>query len=326
NGTAVTAPTTSSTTFGSLTTIVANEFDAIASALSLTAPSSTTNVAVLTPSDGTAIYTINLSSSSGHAKTPISVDANGNPVGNEVVPFSTLPTALQQQFITDAPSGVTLTSASTKPVQVAYVDGVQTYTVVFKTVGTTTTITLNGSGALTSLPSQSVTEFSDIPAAAQTELQTLATADGAGTISTTQKVKAFTEANGTTIYTVRIKTTSGDTTLTISSDEDGNATVPPQDGPGPGGPPPGGPGGGPGGMPGGCGQNNSSSSESSSGDSDSSSSSSDSTTTTESTSSSSTSDDSGSTDSGSSDDGNGPGTGKGPGGHGPPPPPPPHGR
>src|SRR5262249_30262080 len=84
----------------------------------------------------------------------------------------------------------------------------------------------------------SSTTFGALSTAVQTELQTLATADGvAGTIASTQTVDAYDEANGTTIYSVTLQATkTGDTSgatytfnLTISVDQNGNPTTLPRD-------------------------------------------------------------------------------------------------
>jgi hypothetical protein len=232
SGSPVNAPVQSTTTFGAITnTAVTDEINAIAAALDLTAPASTATVTVETPTTGNPTYSVELTGATGTKPVTITVDSTGAPVGDETVPFSTLPTTVQNALIADAPAGVTLTPGSTQSVKVALLDGVQIYTMVFKTTGETTTVTVNSAGTLTNLPSKSTAEFSTIPTAAQTELQSLATADGyTGTISQTQTVDVFAESNGTTIYTVTLTTSSGtQTTITISSDEDGNPTVPPED-------------------------------------------------------------------------------------------------
>ena len=243
NGKPVTAPTQSSTTYGAITNAsVTAEIKAIASALSLTAPTSTTVVNVSTASDGTATYTLALSSSSSSSTTGldgttiISVNSSGNPVGDESVPLSTLSSTIQDALKSNAPSGATaLTSTSLIDVQTA--DGVTTYTADYTASGANTTVTVNSVGTLTSLPSSTTVQFAAIPAAAQTELQTLATGDGVATaISSTQTVTEYVESNGTTIYSVTLDATSSSgsassTTysITLSVDAEGNPTVPPQD-------------------------------------------------------------------------------------------------
>lgn len=233
DGNAITAPTTSTTTFGAITnTAVTSEFNSIAAALGLTAPSSTTNVSVVTNSGGTSFYTLHLTSSTS---TPwggrtVSVDSSGNPVGNETLPFSVLPTAIQDGLIDAAPSGVSLSSSSTQNVFISTVDAVTLYTMAFTSTSTRTTITVNSAGDLTSLPSVTSTTYADVPSAAAAELQTLATADGISTtIASTQKILEFSEPNGATIYSVTLKN-SGNPPVTISVDEDGNPTVPRSDG------------------------------------------------------------------------------------------------
>ncbi|MGA2583688.1 MAG: hypothetical protein ABSG31_10465 [Tepidisphaeraceae bacterium] len=230
DGNPVTAATKSTTTFGAITTTaVTDEINAIVTALDLTAPTSTTNVNVSTPTTGPITYTIALTNSDGRTRN-YSVDSTGAPVGNEKIPFSVLPTAVQNTFIANAPTGVTITSSSTRTVQAKLVDGVQTYTMTFGSTGITTTITVDEAGDLVSLPTTTKVEFDTIPSAAQTELQALATADGVTTtISTTQNVRETTEPNGTDIYTIHLTTSTG-SHVVISVDEDGNATVPAQGG------------------------------------------------------------------------------------------------
>lgn len=241
NGKPVTAPTTSTTTFGAITnTAVTGEISKIATALGLTAPASTQTVHVTTNSAGTSIYTVGLTASTSSTTTGsssgeyvrhvrISVDSDGNPVGNENIPFSALPATIQNGLIAHEPSGVSLTSASTQKVKVRTIDGVNTYTMVFNSTGTRTSITVNDAGTLVSLPSTSTTTFADVPSKASAELQTLANDDGVtGTISSTQTVRVSTEPSGTTVYTVRLTDSSGNA-VRISVDENGNPTVPPSD-------------------------------------------------------------------------------------------------
>lgn len=243
-GSAVTAPTQTTTTFGAITnSAVTSEITAIAAGLGLTAPTSTTTVDVSTPTSGAATYTVRLDSTSSASTTSswhedhggvISVDTNGNPVGNERVPLSTLSTTIQDGLTSNAPSGATAL-ASTDLVSVRTIDGVTTYTANYTSTGTQTTVTVGTDGALVSLPTTTQVDFSTLPAAAQAELQTLATADGvSGTISSTQTVSAYAELNGTTIYTVRLQATSTSSsstsstyTIALSVDQAGNPTIPP---------------------------------------------------------------------------------------------------
>jgi hypothetical protein len=235
-GTPVTAPTRSTTTFGAIAnTAVTNEINAIATALGLTAATSTTSVDVTTPSGGTSVYSVHLASATTtgrhHRGGTITVDANGNPVGNQRLPFSVIPTTIQNALNANAPAGATaLASTSTQLATIRTENGVTTYSVTFTATGTTTTVTVNAAGVLTSLPTRTTTDFQSIPSAAQTELQTLATADGVtGTITSTQTVSAYNEGNGTTIYTVTLSATtaSGTRTISISVDQNGNPTTPP---------------------------------------------------------------------------------------------------
>jgi hypothetical protein len=239
-GAPVTAPTLSSTTFGAVTnTAVTDEINAIATALSLTAPTSTTAVSVSTAADGTATYTVRLDNGSTSAWSwrggaIISVDSNGNPVGNQRLPLSTLSTTIQDGLTSNAPAGATALTA-TSLINVRTENGITFYSATYTSTGVRTTITVNSAGVLTSLPSVSQVQFSTLPTAAQTELQTLATADGVtGTIAATQTVLAFDEGNGTTVYSVRLSATTVDSNgnssthgLTLAVDQSGNPTVPP---------------------------------------------------------------------------------------------------
>jgi len=259
-GAAVTDPVKSTTTWAILNDTgtgsnakAAAEITAIATALGLTAPTDTTTVDVLTNSDGSAVYTIHLTSSSSsgtstssssgatsdwqiYDNTSVSVDSNGNPVGHQELPFSVMPTAVQDGINANLPSGATaLASDSTQNVDVLTANGKTFYTTSFTTSGTTTKVTVDSGGALATLPSSSTTEFSTIPAAAQSAIQALATANGvSGTIAATQSVTVYDEGNGTTIYSVSLtatnSTTSATYTLTISVDQAGNPTVPPNQG------------------------------------------------------------------------------------------------
>lgn len=247
-GTPVTSPTLSSTTFGAVTnTAVTDEINAIATALSLTAPTSTTAVSVSTAADGTATYTVRLDNGSTgswgwRGGAIVSVDSNGNPVGNQRLPLSTLSTAIQTGLTSNAPAGATALT-STSLINVRTENGSTFYSATYTSTGVRTTITVNSAGVLTSLPSTTQVQFSTLPTAAQTELQTLATADGvSGTIAATQVVLAFDEGNGTTVYSVRLGATSTDSNgdtythlITLAVDQAGNPTVPPNDGFGRGG-------------------------------------------------------------------------------------------
>ena len=100
-GNPVTAPTHTTTTFGAINnTAVTNEINAIATALGLTAAASTDTVNVSTPAVGSSVYSIHLASASTtttgrhHRGGVISVDASGNPVGNQSLPFSVIPTTI----------------------------------------------------------------------------------------------------------------------------------------------------------------------------------------------------------------------------------------
>ncbi len=230
-------PTISSTTFGAISnTKVTDELTSIASALGLTAPASTDAVSVSTASDGTTVYTMRLmnSTTTGHHRrgVTISVDANGNPTGNAVIPFSALPSAIQNGLNANAPSGATpLDSSSTQKVAVRTQYGETTYSTTFSSSGTQTTVTVDASGNPATLPSRSSTDFGTLgtsDSAAATELQTLATADGAGTIDSAQNVSVLDEGNGTKLYSVVLTATgsSGGTHhIRLTVDQAGNPTV-----------------------------------------------------------------------------------------------------
>ncbi len=240
-GKAVTAPTSTSTTFGALTNAaVSTELTTIATALNLTAPASTDNVTVITGSDGTQTFAYRFASTGRHG-TSVTLDADGNPVGNTRLPLSVFSKTISDALVNAAPVGATpLTDTSLVTVKTA--NGVTTYSAIFTSTGTVTTVTVDNTGTLTSLPTTTIVQFSTIPTAAQTEIQTLATAKGyTGTIAGTQNVKAYNEANGTTVYSVRLpvsKTGNSGGTFTfmiqVSSDQSGNPTVPPSDGGGEG--------------------------------------------------------------------------------------------
>jgi hypothetical protein len=254
----------------------AAEITAIATALDLTAPSDTDTIDVTTIASGTTLYSIHLSPASSSSTTNatddsttnspdnspqqgppgpggpggamgkgdgilITVDSNGNPAGNEDLPFSVIPGVIQKGLNKNAPTGATaLASNSAQTVNVHTVDGVTMYSVTYTVSGTPTVVTVDATGAPIDLPKPTTTDFSTIPSAAQTELQTLATADGvSGTINDTQSVDVFTEINGTVIYSVTLDPTSSDTTdsfpqtITITVDAAGNPTTIPNDqGPG----------------------------------------------------------------------------------------------
>jgi hypothetical protein len=252
-GAPVTDPTKTTTTWATLNgsgtgsnAKAAAEISAIVTALGLTAPTDTTTVDVLTASDGTVTYSIHLSKSSSSSSSStttdweiyddatVSVDANGNPVGHQELPFSVMPAAVQNGINANLPSGATaLASNSTQNVDVLTANGKTFYTTSFTTSGTTSSVTVDSTGALATLPSTTTAQFSTIPQAAQTELQALATANGvSGTIATTQSVTVYDEGNGTTIYSVSLSATdstaSNPYTLTISVDQAGNPSVPPR--------------------------------------------------------------------------------------------------
>lgn len=258
NGVAVTAPTQSTITWADLNgsgtssnSAAAAEITTIATALSLTAPTDATVVHVSTTASGST-FSVELTDSAStseydHGRN-IAVDANGNPVGNQELPFSALPGAIQGFINANIPTGATaLDAASTQTVHVRTIDGVVTYATDFTVSGTTTKVIVDLAGAAVTPTAATTTTFDLIPTLAHDELQALATAEGVtATIPTTQTVTVFTELNGTVIYSVTLSETDSTSSqtynITLASDALGDATVPPGrgghgfDGPGFGGP------------------------------------------------------------------------------------------
>lgn len=246
NGNPVTAPTNGTTTYGALPPAVTAEASAIATALNLTTPASSDNVRVSTPAGGTSVYTIRLASAGSSSSIVarffggrvVTIDASGNPVGNQSLPFSVIPASIQTALNNNRPSGATALAAnSTQTVNIRTTDGIVTYSTRFTTSGTTTVVTVNAAGALATLPSHSTTTFSALSSTVQNAIQTLATDNGVtGTIAGTTSVRVYNEANGTTIYSVTVngsKTGFGGGTytynLTLSVDQNGNPTTPPNE-------------------------------------------------------------------------------------------------
>jgi hypothetical protein len=261
-GDAVTAPTQTTTTWATLSgtgtgsdSAAATEISAIATALDLTAPASTDTVNVTTTSAGAVSYSIQLSPSNSSSSSTttddsgptfddiadqnITVDSAGNPIGNQRLPFSVFSTTIQDGLNKAAPTGATsLASTSTQSVDVATVDGIVTYSTTFTTSGTDTKVTVNSAGTAISLPATTTTTFSALTTAVQTEIQTLATADGVTTtIASNQSVSMLTESTGTILYSVTLSAsgTARDGTattfdVTVTVDSDGNPTTLPNGG------------------------------------------------------------------------------------------------
>jgi len=244
NGSPVTAPTNGTTTSGALPGPVTTEIAAIATALNLTAPASTDNIRVSTPNGGTSLYTVRFTASSSSSSTfvrgrTIVIDANGNPVGNTNLPFAAMPAAIQNGLNNNLPTGASaLDPTSTQSVSVRTNSGVTTYSTAFTTSGTSTTVTVDATGALAKLPSHSTTTFSTLTMTVQDAINTLAGDNGVTTpLAGTQSVQVYDEGNGTTIYSVNVpgsKTGSSGSTfsfnLTISVDQAGNPTTLPNGG------------------------------------------------------------------------------------------------
>jgi hypothetical protein len=232
NAAPVTAPVQSTTTFGALPpppAPVTTEIDNLVTATGVVAPTSTTVVNVSTPSSGPAVYTIQLAGTGKHGRggITVSVDATGNVVGNITLPFAAFPSAITTALTAAAPAG----STAPADINVQTVDGVTLYSGTFKSTGVRTTVTINEAGVLTSPPGRST--VSTLPTAADTELTALATADG-GTLPTT--FTEYTQPNGTDVFSAQIAltgTTGGGKTytyyVTLSVDQNGNATVPASD-------------------------------------------------------------------------------------------------
>jgi hypothetical protein len=133
--------------FASITdTAVTAELTTLASALNLTAPTASSVVYVTTHSSGST-YSLTLTSSSGHGHpTTLTVDSSGNPIGNENIPFSALPTAISDGLTALATTyGATI--SSTQSVQVTTIKGVTTYTVALVSAGQRIILTVNTSGS-----------------------------------------------------------------------------------------------------------------------------------------------------------------------------------
>ena len=246
-GKPVTQPTETTTTWAMFSgtgagsnSKAAAEITAIASALGLTAPTASTAVSVSTASNGAVTYSVRLDSSSAstandyedHGRA-ISVDASGNPVGDQYLPFSVMPAAVQGGINSHLPAGASaLSSTSTQTVHVLTANGFTLYSTTFSSSGTSSTVTVDSTGALATLPTTTTIQFSTLPSVVQTALQTLATANGvSAAIAASQSVVAYNEGNGTTIYSVTLSATNSSTSqtfnLTISVDQAGNPTVPP---------------------------------------------------------------------------------------------------
>lgn len=152
NGSPVTPPTSSTTTFGAVTDTAATaELTSLATALSLTAPTSTTSVTERT-ADGLTTYTVSLAPSSGTGRdVRVTVDAAGNPAGNERIPFSALSSTIAGGLTTLA-TAESLTIAATQEVRVDTTGGVTYYTVRLAGTGQSVTLTVDTTGAAATLP------------------------------------------------------------------------------------------------------------------------------------------------------------------------------
>jgi hypothetical protein len=238
-GNTITQPSQSSTTFGAITnSAVIKEINTIASALGLTAPTSSSTVTVLTSASGATSYAIHLdpssssSSSSSSNATPdysafgrtVVVDSNGNPAGDEILPLSVFSAAIQNGLTSNAPAGATELT-STSPVHVQTIDGVRLYTAVYSSSGVLSAVTVNSAGTLTSKPTSTTVDFSTLPTVTQSELKSWAAAEGVTTtIADTQQVIQTTEPNGSVLYTVQLEATASNSTSDSNSTTDSNST------------------------------------------------------------------------------------------------------
>lgn len=255
-GSAVSAPTRDTSTWATLNGTgegsdaeAAAAISKIATTLNLAEPTDTTPVHVITGLNGKSIYTVQLSDSDATDKfrrhgRPISVDGDGNPVGGGALPFSVFSAAVQNGLNSGAPSGATaLETTLTQLVRIQTIDGVPFYTTSFTVDSVKTDVTVNTSGAMKSKPSLTDSTFGALTSTVQTALQKLATDAGyTSTIESTQAVKVYAAADGESLYavTLTISTTDDngntrDRKLTITVDGDGNPTVLPGRGGGPGG-------------------------------------------------------------------------------------------
>jgi len=152
DGNPVTPPTSSTTTFGAVTdTAATTEITALATALSLTAPTSTTSVKVQT-ADGLTTYTVDLAPSSGTGHdVRVTVDAAGNPAGHMRIPFSALNSTIAGGLTTLA-SAESLTIASTQEVEVDTSGGDTYYTVNLTGTGQSVQLTVDTTGAAATAP------------------------------------------------------------------------------------------------------------------------------------------------------------------------------
>ena len=240
-GQPVTAPTQSTATVADLPAAAAAEVTAIAAATGLTAPTDATTVHVTTTAAGVVTYSVALATDDTTATdarhgrpSAVMVDAAGNPVGNQRLPLSVFATAVQDALTAAAPTGATaLTDTST--VDVRTTGGLTTYSVRYTVDGTDTTVTVDTTGAAVAAAATSTALFSAIPAAAQAEIQAIATAKGAGTVAADQSVDVNTPAGGgVTLYAVKLTTDLTDSTdggdrpapgVTIVVDASGNPTT-----------------------------------------------------------------------------------------------------
>jgi hypothetical protein len=158
----------------------------------------------------TTWYGVVLSGTTGTRKTPLVVDENGLPAGNEKITFGQLQngpgndqaiaTALQKL----APSGVTIPAS--QPVYVRSARGTTTFSVgLTNSNGTVTRITVDSSGTAVAPPgpvpiSPTTTTFSAVPMAVQNGLQALSNT----TIDPSQAVFVRKISASTTYYAIQL--------------------------------------------------------------------------------------------------------------------------
>ncbi len=240
NGDSVASTTKSTTTFGTISnSAVTDEFDAIAAGLNVSAPASTDGIIVTTLPTGKVIYSRKFQGAGAPKGVRISVDDTGLPVGNEIggtskVPFSALSSVIQDGLNNNAPAGASaINPSSNQIVTVRTLNGITTFSARFVANGVKTTVTVDSTGAVVTLPSQSTSVFSNIPLAARDEIQQLASDNGfGGTINSSHAVTVYDEANGTLIYGINISMhkSGGMYSFDLWVDQDGNPTVRSTDG------------------------------------------------------------------------------------------------
>lgn len=243
HGDAWSPPTVTSTTWADLAgpsgdAEASAEILVVASALGLNTPADGARVRVVTDQAGDSVYSIMLLGTPAGRRTPrlvLSVDGDGNPVGEANLPFSVFSSAIQDGLNALAPSGSTpLDASSTQTVRVRTRFGQTTYATNFTSAGVVSTSLVDVGGAAAALPSISTSTFGALSGAAQAGLQSLAGVLGfVGSIDPAASVRVLDQANGQFRYSVALPFTrtlgSGKTVtyrLLLTVDDLGNAALP----------------------------------------------------------------------------------------------------